>query len=99
MIHRLNQTTENSKLRQIEAAILDVLANTSKPLKLYEIKRSRQALKRLGKNLFNRIPAGMARQGITVKRCIYHVQSSGPLSIPLQSSVRLLTQEDEPFRL
>jgi hypothetical protein len=56
-----NEKKQN--LAEIEGVILDVLTNASEPLKAYEIKRSRQALKRLDKDLFNRILAGMARQG------------------------------------
>lgn len=50
-------------LEAIEGIIFEVLAGASEPLKAYEIKRSRAALKKLEKRLFETILAGLARRG------------------------------------
>lgn len=49
-------------LEAIEGIIFEVLAGASEPLKSYEIKRSRAALKKLDKTLFETIIAGMTRR-------------------------------------
>jgi hypothetical protein len=49
-------------LEAIEGIIFEVLAGASEPLKAYEIKRSRAALKKLDKALFETILAGLTRR-------------------------------------
>lgn len=50
-------------LDAIEGIIFEVLAGASEPMKSYEIKRSRAALKKLDKALFDKVLAGLTRRG------------------------------------
>jgi len=56
-------TEPSLNLEAIEGIIFEVLAGASEPLKSYEIKRSRAALKKIDKALFETILAGLTRRG------------------------------------